>query len=198
MLNAIRNIATVLERDVIAETDRVALRPWRVDEADRFFDMHRRMEVARWIGGRPMADRREAVQLIERTLAGLADDPRFGSWAVVERATGVPAGSVLLKPLPDGAGEIEIGWHLHPDSWGRGLATESGAVLLAHGLALGLNEIWAVTHLDNERSARVCKKLGMRLLGVTHRWYHDPSLMFWCGAEAAQRPTLDPDGPAPA
>ena len=92
--------------DVIAETDRVILRPWRLDEADRFFDMHRRMEVARWIGGRPMADRSEAEPVIRRMLDRLAADPRFGTWAVVERATEIPAGTVLLKPLPDSAGEI--------------------------------------------------------------------------------------------
>jgi RimJ/RimL family protein N-acetyltransferase len=191
------NIASVIDGDVIAETDRVVLRPWRVDEADRLFDMHRRMEVARWIGGRPMVDRMEAVQWIGRISARLADDPRFGAWAVVERSSGVPAGSVVLKPLPDGAGEIEIGWHLHPDSWGRGLATDAGGALLARGFALGLEEIWAVTHLDNERSARVCEKLVMRLLGVTDRWYQEPSLMFWAGAEPGQRPTLKPDRPAP-
>lgn len=191
------SIAYVTERDVIAETDRVILRPWRLDEADRFFDMHRRMEVARWIGGQPMVHRAEAVDVIERTRDQFAVDPRFGSWAVVERATGVPAGSVLLKPLPNGAGEIEIGWHLHPDSWGRGLATEAAHALLARGFDLGLSEIWAVTDLDNERSARVCEKLGMRLLGITHRWYHDPSLMFWIGKRADQRPTLSPDQRAP-
>jgi hypothetical protein len=37
----------------------------------------------------------------------LTADPRFGAWAVVERATGVTAGTVLLKPLPAGADE---GW----------------------------------------------------------------------------------------
>lgn len=196
-MNAIRKIASMAECDAIAETERVVLRPWRLEEADRFFDMHRRMEVARWIGGQPMLDRMEAVQLIERISARLANDPRFGSWAVIERATGVPAGPVLLKPLPDGAGEIEIGWHLHPDAWGRGLATDAAATLLARGFALGLDEIWAVTHLENQRSARVCEKLGMRLLGVTHRWYHEPSLMFWSGAEPAQQPTLKPDRLAP-
>jgi RimJ/RimL family protein N-acetyltransferase len=112
-------------------------------------------------------------------------------------AVGRWSGSVLLKPLPDGAGEIEIGWHLHPDSWGRGLATDAARALLARGFALGLAEIWAVTHLDNERSVRVCEKFGMRLLGVTHRWYHEPSRMFWVGAHRGQRPTLDPDEPAP-
>ncbi len=101
--------------DAIAETHRLILRPWRLDEADRFFDMHRRNEVAQWIGGQPMADRTEAVALLERIQQRQADDPRFGSWAVVERSTNRPAGSVLLKALPDGDEEIEIGWHLHDD-----------------------------------------------------------------------------------
>jgi RimJ/RimL family protein N-acetyltransferase len=183
--------------DLIAMTDRVVVRPWRMSEADRFFDMHRRPEVARWIGGRPMTDRHGAVALLERNLDRLVTDPRFGAWAVIERSSGTPAGSVLLKPLPDGAGEIEIGWHLHPDSWGRGLATEAGRALLAYGLGLGLKEVWAVTHFDNQRSVNVCRKLGMRLLGVTHRWYHERSLMFWIGTHRDQQPSLSPDEPAP-
>jgi RimJ/RimL family protein N-acetyltransferase len=142
-----------------------------------------------------MADRTEAEPLIQHMLDRLAADPRFGAWAVFERPTGVPAGTVLLKQLPDGGGEIEIGWHLHPDSWGRGLATEAARALLARGFALGLAEIWAVTDPDNQRSVRVCKKLGMRLLGTTHGWYHELSLMFWIGARDDQQPTLDPDRP---
>lgn len=103
-----------MSEEAIAQTDRLVLRPWRLDEADRFYDMHRRPEVARWIGGRPMVDPAEATAMLERMRERRIADPRFGSWAVVERATGRSAGSVLLKPLPDGAGEIEIGWHPAP------------------------------------------------------------------------------------
>ena len=125
------------------------------------------------------------------------NDPRerFGSWAVVELSTGVPAGTVLLKPLPNGDGEIEIGWQLHPDSWGRGLASEAAAALLERAFEGGLDEVWAVTMLDNDRSARVCLRIGMRLLGVTHRWYPEPSLMFWVGAQPHQKPSIAPDEP---
>jgi RimJ/RimL family protein N-acetyltransferase len=186
------------EPGVVAETDRLVLRPWQIDESERFYDMHRRMEVARWIGGRPMTDPAEAGPLIEGVLDRFAVDPRYGWWAVMERATGVPAGSVLLKPLPDGDGEIEIGWHLHPDSWGRGVATEAAQALLSYGFGLGLQEIWAVTHLDNLRSIRVCEKLEMRLLGVTRRWYHEPSLMFWIGNDLDRAPSLTADLPVPA
>src|SRR3712207_7657475 len=52
-------------------------------------------------------------------------DPRFGCWAIeVRRAPPVVAGTLLLKPLPDGVGEVEVGWHLHPDCWGRGRSEE--------------------------------------------------------------------------
>ena len=182
---------------VVAETDRIVIRPWRPEEADRLFDLLRRMEVARWIGGRPMTDREEALVRIERWGEMLAADPRFGAWAAVERCSGIPAGTVLLKPLPDGGGEIEIGWHFHPDSWGKGLASEAAGALRARGFAQGLDEVWAVTHLDNHPSIAVCRRIGLQLLGVTHRWYPEPSMMFWAGARDAQEPSIAPDGPAP-
>ncbi len=179
-------------------TDRLLIRPWSRDEVDRFFDIYRRPEVGRWFAAGPLRDRDEAVGRIERMLARLAADPRFGSWAAVERESGVPAGTVLLKPLPDGDGEIEIGWHLHPDSWGRGYASEAARALLARGFSYGLPEIWAVTDPANDRSIAVCRRIGMRLLGTTSRWYHEPSTMFWAGAEPSSTPSLSPDVPLPA
>jgi RimJ/RimL family protein N-acetyltransferase len=179
------------------ETERLVIRPWTLDEIDRYFDIYRREEVSRWLSGGPMRDREQAVERMQHRLAALAENPRFGSWAVVERQTGVPAGTVVLKPLPDGAGEIEIGWHLHPDCWGRGYASEAAAALLARGFADGLEEIWAVVDPANDRSIAVCRRIGMRLLGITDRWYHEPSMLFWAGATDSQLPSLSAERPAP-
>jgi len=182
--------------DVVAETERLVIRPWRATEAARLYDILRREEVVRWLDGRPMAAFDEARERIQR-YARPSGDGLLGRWAAVERATGVPAGTVVLQRLPRGDGEVEIGWHFHPDSWGRGLASEAAGALLRRALDGGLQEVWAVTHLDNARSAAVCRRIGMRLLGVTQRWYGEPSLMFWVGAHAGQRPSLAPDRPAP-
>ena len=190
------DVVNASDGDIVAATERLLIRPWHPDEVDRFYDMRRRMTVARWIGGRPLTNRRDAIALLERLGAELALDPRFGAWAVVDRRTQIPAGTVLLKALPAGDGEVEIGWHLHPDSWGQGFATEAATAILARGFALGLDEIWAVTHPDNRRSIRVCQKLGMTELGLTHRWYHEPSVMFWAAAKPGQQPSIKPDQPA--
>ena len=144
-----------------------------------------------------MQDRREASERIERILAEPDAESGFGSWAVVDRSTGVALGGVGLKPLPDGEGEVEIFWHFHPDSWGNGFASEAARAVLARGFAGGLSEVWAVTYLDNRPSAAVCRRIGMQLLGVTSRWYHKPFLMFWAGSRPGQEPSLEPDRPAP-
>ena len=182
----------------VITTERLVVRPWRLDEADRFFDLYRRTEVVRWLGAEPMKDRGEAIAMIKRNRARFDADCRFGSWAVVDRSSGVPVGSVILKPLPDGEGEVEIAWQLHPDSWGNGFASEAASAVLDRGFAGGLPEVWAVTYLDNKRSVAVCERIGMRLLGITCRWYHEPSLMFWVGSRPGQEPSLRPDRSAPA
>ena len=87
-----------------------------------------------------------------------------------ERTNGVPAGTILV-PIPGGDGEVEVGWHLHPDAWGRGLATEAARGVIAYGFSLGLPEIYAVVRPDNLRSLAVCQRLGMTPLGRTSRWY---------------------------
>jgi RimJ/RimL family protein N-acetyltransferase len=76
-----------------------------------------------------------------------------------------------LKPLPDGVGEVEVGWHLHPDSWGRGYATEAARAVIARGFSAGVPEVYAVVRPGNEASIAVCARLGMQPLGRFRRWY---------------------------
>jgi RimJ/RimL family protein N-acetyltransferase len=181
----------------VITTDRLVVRPWRLDEADRFFDIYRRPEIVRWIGAEPMEELREAIEMIERRHTRIRVDPRFGVWAVVDRSNGVPVRGVILKPLPDGEGEVEIGWQLHLDSWGKGFASEATGAVLQRGFAQGLPEVLAVMYLDNHRPAAVCRRIGMRLLGITCRWYHEPRLLFWTGFRPGQEPSLRPAQPPP-
>ena len=120
---------------------------------------------------RAMAAPNLAAGLVERWDELHDGDERFGVWAVEVRDTGLVAGTVLFKPLPDGDGEVEVGWHFHPDSWGHGYATEAARGAIARGFAHGLPEIYAVVRPDNEPSLAVCRRLGMTPLGRTNRWY---------------------------
>ncbi|MGY1605326.1 GNAT family N-acetyltransferase [Geodermatophilus sp. SYSU D00815] len=153
----------------LLRTERLRLRAWTTSTEDvaRLTDLYGREEVTRWIGGTP---RVPPAELPERWAAVHAQDGRFGCWAV-ERPDGVVAGTVLLKPLPNGVGEVEVGWHLHPDSWGRGYATEAARAVVERGFEAGLPEVYAVVRPGNERSIAVCRRLGMAPLGRMRRWY---------------------------
>ncbi|HEX7133029.1 MAG TPA: GNAT family N-acetyltransferase [Iamia sp.] len=153
----------------LLRTDRIVLRAWREDEADRLLDILSRPEVKRWIDDDQdnpvlMQTREEAVERIARYAATHEPGSPMGFWAVEERATGIVAGTVLIAragsdPRPDET-EVEIGWHLHPDAWGRGLAREAAGALLAAGLA-HLDHINAFMYVDNEPSAEVARAIGM-------------------------------------
>ena len=151
-------------------TGRLRLRAWTTEDADltRLADIYTREEVTRWLGGRPTIP---PAELVERWRLVHELDRRHGCWAIEPLDGGAPAGTVLLKPLPDGVGEVEVGWHLHPDSWGRGYATEAARAVVERGFQAGLPEVYAVVRPGNEPSLAVCRRLGMQPLGRTSRWY---------------------------
>jgi RimJ/RimL family protein N-acetyltransferase len=167
-------------------TQRLTLRPFRLDDADFLFDMYSRWEVQRFIGREPkvMTDRTEAIERAQR-LASL-DHPVHGVWAITETETGRQHGALLLKELPASgyteplqpSGNIEIGWHLHPDAWGRGYATEAATRVLQHAFDNGVSRVLAVTYPQNAASQRVALRIGMRDLGITEDYYNATCALF--------------------
>ena len=155
--------------DELLRTERLRLRPWTTSPADiaRLTDIYSRDEVTRWLGGAPSVTPEE---LVARWAAVHDLDGRFGCRAI-ELPDGAVAGTVLFKPLPNGVGEVEVGWHLHPDSWGHGYATEAARAVVAQGFEAGLPEVYAVVLPGNEASLAVCRRLGMTPLGRFRRWY---------------------------
>ena len=162
---------------VIFETERLVVRQWTHDDAETVYDIYARDEVARWVGAAPraMASVDAAHATVDRWAARSEPDPTYGVWAIVPRGARRPVGSVLLVGLPDGdgvpTGDIEVGWHLHPDAWGNGYATEAARGALDRGFAAGLREVFAVVRPGNEPSQAVCRRLHMKHLGRTNRYY---------------------------
>jgi RimJ/RimL family protein N-acetyltransferase len=155
------------------DTDRLVVRSWNISDAAAFFDIYRRWEVARWLGATPQVleslDEAEArvTRWTELNKTGEVE----GRWAVQRREDGRVLGTVLLVTLPGGDGELEVGWHFHPDVWGHGYATESARGAVRWGFDHGLDEISAVVRPGNAPSAAVCARLGMQALGTTSRYY---------------------------
>jgi RimJ/RimL family protein N-acetyltransferase len=179
----------------ILTTERLVLRPWRAGDVDAAADIYSRWEVQRYLGAQPAVDADRAVSEARVLRWAAFAGPLHGVWAIVPQGSDRPVGSALCKLLPrSGTGEpspdTEIGWHLHPDCWGRGYATEAGRRLLRHAADHGVAEVFAVTYPDNAASQAVCRRVGLEFLSLTDRYYDMECALFRSG------PTVpEPAGP---
>ena len=89
----------------------------------------------------------------------------YGVYGVVHNADQALIGSCgFFDQLIDGVDEVEIGYRLHPDYWGRGLATEAARAVRDFGFnTLGFERLISVIEPENKASVRVAQKNGMRL-----------------------------------
>ena len=101
----------------------------------------------------------------------------FGMWAAVDPSTGTLLGRGGLAFL-DGGPEVEVGYLIDRQHWGKGLATELAAASLKFGFErVGLDRIAGITYPENLASQRVLEKIGMRyerddvFYGVLCRYY---------------------------
>src|SRR5271166_3840630 len=101
------------------ETPRLLLRPFTPGDFDALYELYSDPEVMRYIGN-GVKTREETAERLARMI-GHWPKHGLGMWALHEKATGRFIGRCGLCPLADTT-EIEVGYTLHREFWGRGLA----------------------------------------------------------------------------
>ena len=140
--------------------------------------MHRDPEQMAMLGG--LRDEAQTVEYLARNLQHWTDYG-FGLWILREARENRVVGRALLRHLlVEGRDEVEVGYSLYPEFWGRGLATEIAAACLEFGRReLGLPSIVAITLPINLRSQRVLTKVGLayerevRHEGIMHSLFRE-------------------------
>ncbi|EOD70222.1 N-acetyltransferase GCN5 [Amycolatopsis vancoresmycina DSM 44592] len=147
------------EPQVVLETDRLLLRPWRVADAvvqrelwterDPRVPSHRRIDA----DGRPtVAELEEAIR---------AGRPSSGGLLAIERkASGDVIGYCGLIDGQGAEGEPELAFELLRRTWGRGYATEAATAVLGWARSSGYARLRATVWEWNTASRRVLDKLG--------------------------------------
>ncbi|MGW3119276.1 GNAT family N-acetyltransferase [Streptomyces sp. NPDC001107] len=88
----------------------------------------------------------------------------FCLWTMVDES-GQVIGFTGAQPWPHEwgpTGEIEIGWRLGREFWGKGYATTAAQMTLERLRAVGVPTVMAMVRPGNERSIAVTRRLGMK------------------------------------
>jgi RimJ/RimL family protein N-acetyltransferase len=146
------------------ETERLRLRPYEPDDRAAFVSLFTDAEVMRHVD-RGVLDAGAAGALFWRVFTHVYAPRAFDVWAVFEKAGGTYAGHAEMKPRRDALarpGDLELVYLLGREQWGRGLATELAAAVVAHGLRESPSaRVCATVAPENAASVRVLEKLGM-------------------------------------
>lgn len=126
---------------------------------DDLLAMHADPVQMSYLGGVRDADATRAY--LDRNLAHW-DQHDFGLWMLRDRADGRMAGRGMLRRIElDGQWDVEVGYSLGPEYWGRGWGTEIASTCIERGQNdLGLVTMIAITETGNMGSRRLLEKVG--------------------------------------
>lgn len=139
-------------------TPRLTLRALCLGDRDALVRLHRDPAVMRFNPAPPASDEDASARLDANIFC--AWPPGLGFWAVEREQAFL--GWIMLIPFRGHPALVEVGYRLHADAWGQGVATEALAAITAYAV-LGRDCILAETRPDNAASIRVLEKAGYRL-----------------------------------
>ena len=148
-----------LNNEIIFETERLIVRPYIFDvDTENFFLLNGNEKVMRYI--RPVKSREECDVYLKQIIEDAEKNPDRGRWAAIEKKTNIFVGSFAIIPI-EGTDDIQLGFSLLPEYWGKGCASE----LTRSGLdyyfsTTNASHIYAIVEDPNIASQKVLLKNG--------------------------------------
>ncbi len=143
------------------ETERLLIRKFTPDDLDKLIELRSDEEVIKYIGGKKLQNA-EAITRRLRFYIDCYEQFGFGMCAMIWKETGEMFGWSCLQPLED-TGEIEVGYGMTKEFWGKGIGFECALAWLKFGFEnAGLERIVAIASPENKGSWRIMEKCGMR------------------------------------
>jgi [ribosomal protein S5]-alanine N-acetyltransferase len=161
---------------MVLETKRLTLREMTLHDIDDLLEVLSDPEAMQFYP-QPF-DLQMTQTWIERNIQRYAQHG-FGLWALILKESGKLIGDCgLVVQEVDGVEEVEIGYHIRRDLWGKGLATEAAQACCNYGFTqLGFDKLISLVNPANIASCRVAEKNGMSLIKEIE-WRNKPTCVY--------------------
>ncbi len=148
--------------EMILETERLVLRPWKEADATDLYRYAKDEQVGPVAGWPPHKSIEESAEIIRTVFA------QEGVYAVTLKDDDIAIGCIGLMTgsksnFPISESEGEISYWIGVPFWGRGLIPEAMREMIRHGFEdLKLTTLWCGYFEGNEKSKRAQEKCGFR------------------------------------
>jgi ribosomal-protein-alanine N-acetyltransferase len=165
------------------ETERLTIRNWLISDVGAY------MVLAKDVGyhcfsppGRFIVQSQDEAREKIRERMELYETQKLGKFPIFLKGTEEFIGTCGLEPFDlNGRTEVELGYRLCLDHWGKGYATEAAGAILQYGFReLRRERIMAFVLRQNRASIRILENLGFESVGeivhggLPHRFYEFP------------------------
>ena len=156
------HMLSIFTRIPTLETDRLIMRKILPSDCSDVYDYSYRPETSRYLLWSPHANLRYTKKYLSYVQTAYKNE-NFYDFALVDKESGKMIGTCGFTSFDLQNNAAEIGYVLHPEFWGKGLAREAVMRLMKFGFAeLRLHRLSAKIMAGNSASKRVAEKCGMR------------------------------------
>lgn len=152
----------------IIETDRLILRPFRVEDAQAMYENWASdCEVTRFLTW-PVHESLEVTREILASWVAQYTENNYYHWAIVLKENGdQPIGSIGAVEQKEATEMVHIGYCIGRRWWRRGITSEALQALIRFFMEeVGVNRVEARHDSNNPNSGKVMEKCGMRQEGI--------------------------------
>jgi len=150
----------MLHESYFLKSERLGFRCWSKDDLPLARELWGDIEVTRFFGG-PFSDE-EISERLEREITRM-NTHQFQYWPIYLLADNEHVGCCGLRPYKLEDEIPELGFHLRPKYWGRGLAPEAARAVIDYAFeTVGAKGLSAGHHPENMASKKVLEKLGFQ------------------------------------
>lgn len=151
--------------EIMLETERLILRPIKMDDAEALFEMDSNPKVHLYLGNEPLTDIEDCYGYIKSIKSQYIQNGIGRFVIVLKESTEVIgwAGLKFITEEENGHNNFhDIGYRLQEKHWRKGYALEAATAWLEYGFnEMKIPAIYASAHADNVGSNAILQKIGL-------------------------------------
>jgi ribosomal-protein-alanine N-acetyltransferase len=147
------------------ESTRLCFRLLEEDDFNDWLPLFKTYEAERFLGLAAIPTPQERCRKWFDIVQNRYENDLGGMNVLIDKISGRLIGQCgLLVQEVDGLKELEIGYSILPEFWGRGFATEAAKRCREYAFARNYSDsLISIVHIENIRSEKVARKNGMNL-----------------------------------